>query len=122
MEVNEIRQAREGLTESHRPSGPVAAAFVATGVGSLVLGLCTALAEASQAVKERLEFWAPVGPLSGKVTLAVAAWALVWAGLHWRLREREVSLRTALALTAVLVGVGILLTFPPIFKLLAPAE
>ncbi|HXF71044.1 MAG TPA: hypothetical protein VNO79_00345 [Actinomycetota bacterium] len=101
-------------------------AFVAAGVGSLVLGLftalVTALAEASQTVKGWLEFWAPVGPLSGKTTLAVAAWALAWAGLHRRLRGREVSVSRAFTLAAVLVGVGVLLTFPPIFQLLAPAE
>ena len=124
MDVNRITGAPEATTERgpERPSGPVAAAFVAAGVGSLVLGLLTVLAEASETVKGWLEFSAPVGPLSGETILAVAAWLLAWVVLHVALRERDVSLRHAFTLAAALVGLAILLTFPPIFLAFAPAE
>ncbi|HXF73674.1 MAG TPA: hypothetical protein VNO79_13830 [Actinomycetota bacterium] len=124
MDENEITTTGEARTEreADRPSGPVAAAFIAAGVGSLVLGLLTVLAEASEAVKGWLEFSAPVGPLSGETILAVVAWLVAWAVLHAALRERDLPLGRAFALAAVLVGLGVLLTFPPIFLAFAPAE
>jgi hypothetical protein len=124
MGANEITAKREAATErgADRPSGPVAAAFIAAGVGSLVLGLLTILAEASEAVQGWLEFSAPVGPLSGKTVVAVVAWLVAWAALHAALRERDVPLRSAFTVAAVLVGLGILFTFPPIFLAFAPGE
>jgi hypothetical protein len=55
---------------------------VAAGIGSTALGLFTTLAEANTFVKEVLTFYSPVGPLSGKTTLAVIVWLLSWAILH----------------------------------------
>ena len=60
-----------------KPSGPVAAVFVASGIASLVLGLFVTLNEMSPDISTFLKFEANfgigsgVGPLSGKVTLAV---------------------------------------------------
>jgi len=90
MHSDEITTTPEGGAAA-RPSGPVAAAFVAAGVGSLVLGILTVLAEASEAAKGWLEFSASVGPLSGETILAVAAWLVAWAVLHAALRHRDVS-------------------------------
>jgi hypothetical protein len=44
------------LEEIERPTGPVAAAVLAAGVGALVLGLLTTLNEASTRVSDFLEF------------------------------------------------------------------
>jgi hypothetical protein len=111
-----------------KPNGPVAAAFVAAGVGSLVLGIFVVLNEMSEDVNQLLRFdenfglGSGVGPLSGKVTLAVIAYAVSWVILHIALRGKEVNFRNAFIASLVLVGLGFALTFPPIFLLFAPAE
>jgi hypothetical protein len=73
-------------------------------------------------VKNWLNFYDPVGPLSGKTTVAVVAFALTWlvAGLY--LRGRDVRLSRWLAVSFALIGVGLLLTFPPIFGLFTAAK
>jgi hypothetical protein len=119
-----------------KPNGPVVAAFLAAGIGSLVMGIGVVLNEASGAIKDAfgidlnafLQFdktfglGSGVGPLSGKVGLAVIAFAVSWVLLHLWLRGKEVDFRTAFIATLVLVGLGFALTFPPIFLLFAPAE
>lgn len=119
-----------------KPNGPVAAAFLAAGVGSLVIGIGVILNEASATIKSAigidfnafLQFdknfglGAGVGPLSGKVGLAVIAFVVSWIVFHLWLRGREVHFRTFFIASLVLVGLGFALTFPPIFVLFAPAE
>ena len=52
----------------------VGSAFIASGIGSTVLGLMVVLAEASADFANSLKFVGPVGPLSGKTTIAVVAY------------------------------------------------
>ncbi len=110
-----------------KPSGPVAAVFVAAGIAALVLGLFVTLNEMSPDISNFLKFDASfgigkgVGPLSGKVTLAVVAFVISWIALHVTWRGKEVNFRNAFIASLVLVGLGFALTFPPIFKLFAPA-
>lgn len=124
------------LQTDTKPNGPVVAAFLAAGVGSLVMGIGVVLNEASATIKEAIgvDFSAflqfdknfglgsGVGPLSGKVALAVLAFAVSWIGFHLWLRGRDVNFRRAFIAALVLVGLGFALTFPPIFLLFAPAE
>jgi hypothetical protein len=105
-----------------RPFGPVAAAFLAAGIGALVLGILTTLAEASEGVASALEWSKSVGPLMGKTILAVVAFALSWVILHLTLRDKDPAPRTVFTWTAVLVAIGLVLTFPPFFQLFAPEE
>ncbi|MEX1171964.1 MAG: hypothetical protein WEG56_05055 [Chloroflexota bacterium] len=112
-------------TTDTKPSGPVAAAFVAAGIASLVLGLFVTLNEMSSDINAFLKFDASfgigsgVGPLSGKVTLAVLAYVISWVALHLMWRGKEIDFRKAFAASLVLVGIGFALTFPPIFLLFA---
>jgi fluoride ion exporter CrcB/FEX len=96
-------------------NGPAAAAVLAAGVGCAVLGLFTLLAEAIEPIQNFMELSSAVGPLSGKTTFAVLVWLIVWVGLHLRWRDRNVSFRAVYVVTLVLVGVGFVLTFPPVF-------
>jgi len=123
------------LQTDTKPNGPVVAAFIAAGVASLVIGIGVVLNEASAAIKSAigidfnafLQFdknfglGAGVGPLSGKVGLAVIAFVVSWVVLHLWLRGKEVNFRTGFIVALVLVGLGFALTFPPIFTLFAPA-
>jgi hypothetical protein len=105
-----------------RPFGPVAAAFLAAGIGAVVLGILTVLSEASDSVASALEWSKSVGPLMGKTVLTVIAFAVSWLILHVVLRDRDVDPRTVFTWTAVLVAVGLVLTFPPFFQLFAAEE
>src|SRR4051812_37189182 len=72
----EPRLGSQTLGDEFPPNGPAAAAFLACGVGSAVLGLAIVLVEASPGhVKSWLNFYDPVGPLSGKTIVAVVAFA-----------------------------------------------
>ncbi len=116
-----------------RPNGPIAAGFIAAGVGTLVIGLGVVANEASAAIKDALGFdvtaslrfdtnfglGSGVGPLSGKVTLGVLFFVATWLVLGYLWRGREVPFGRAFGVSLVLVGLGFLLTFPPIFELFA---
>jgi hypothetical protein len=102
--------------EIERPTGPVAAAALSTGIGAVVLGFLTTLNEASTAVHDFLEFDEDVGPLSGKTIIAVAAYIVSWAVLYGVWRRRSPALRPLLVLAALLVALGILGTFPTFFQ------
>ena len=107
------------LEEIDRPTGPVAAAVLATGIGAFVLGLLTTLSEASTGVHDFLEFDEGVGPLSGKTIIAVIAYFASWALLHGLWRRQDPALRPILIATAVLIVLGILGTFPTFFQAFA---
>ncbi|MER3453166.1 MAG: hypothetical protein C4344_05880 [Acidimicrobiia bacterium] len=110
------------VTAAHKPFGPVAAVFVSTAIGAVVLGVLTTLAEASARVASALTFSTRVGPLSGKTIIAVAAWLVSWAILHPALARKRPSPTAVFAWTAVLFGVAVILTFPPFFELFAPGK
>lgn len=103
-----------------KPEGPISAAIIAGGVGASVLGLLTTLAEASEGIKEDLVLDDGVGPLSGKTTFAVIAWLVAWAVLHVVLRKTAYESRKALTIALVLIGLGVLGTFPTFFQAFAP--
>jgi hypothetical protein len=104
-----------------KPNGPVAASYLAAGIGSLVLGLFVVLNEVSPDINSFLRFdqnfglGSGVGPLSGKVILAIIAFVVSWAALAYVWRGREVDFGRVLVASLILVGLGFLLTFPPVF-------
>ena len=103
-----------------RIDGPPAAALIAAGIGAAVLGLFVTLAEASTGVKDFLQWNDRVGPLSGKTVLAAIAYfgSFLVLGLWWR--GKTFALRSILIVAAILVVLGLLFTFPPIFQAFAP--
>jgi hypothetical protein len=106
-------------SETSKPFGPVAAAFLAAGIGSLVLGLLTTIAEANATFADQLNWYNPVGPLSGKTLIAVAAFVASWLLLHFALRGKEPAQGVTYWATGLLVVAGFLLTFPKFFELFA---
>lgn len=106
------------LNLEERPDGPGAAAMLAAAIGVFALGLVTVLAEASVGVHDWLESWEfgqGVGPLAGKTTVAVIIWIVSWIVLGIALRGRDVRLGTWILASAILMVLGVLGTFPPIF-------
>lgn len=104
-----------------KPDGPAAAAVLSAGIGIFVLGLLTTLAAVSESVKgflEDFQLGQGVGPLAGKTTLAVAAWAASWAVLAILWRGRDVGFRLMFTVGLVLGLAGAVLMFPPVFEAL----
>lgn len=99
-----------------KPNGPVAAAFLAAGIGTFTLGLLTTAAAASEGVASALRWSTPVGPLSGKSIGAVIIWLVAWVVLAPKWRGKEVALAPVYRWTLILLALGLLLTFPPFFE------
>jgi len=91
-------------------------AIVASGIGAAVLGILVVLNDAYAAVNGMLVWVKPVGALSGKTGISVIAFLASWAILHFTMRGRSVKLDTMLIVGGILLAVGILLTFPPVFE------
>lgn len=99
--------------------GVASAAFVSSGIGCLVIGLMVTGAEMSEGLKNALNWWNPAGPLTGKTGIGVIAWLISWAVLHYLWKDKDVELGKAFVVTLILIALGFLLTFPPIFTLFA---
>jgi hypothetical protein len=100
-------------------NGPAAAAILASGIGSLALGLLTTLAAANVAVSNFLNFYGPVGPLSGKTTAAVVIWLVVWVIFHGVWKNQQVEFTKVFIATLIMIILGLLSTFPLFFDLFA---
>lgn len=118
----ETRTHRTPPPVAEKPFGPVAAVFLAAGIGAVILGILTTLAEASEGIKSALEWSKAVGPLSGKTIISVVVFLLSWAILHGVLRDKDLDPRKVFMWTAGLVALGLVLTFPTFFLLFAPEE
>ena len=101
------------------PNGPVAAAFLAGGIGSAVLGLMTILAETSTGIKTALTWSMSVGPLSGKAGIAVIAFFVSWGIAHVLFRGKNVNFARITTIALIFLAFGLLGTFPPFFQLFA---
>ena len=105
-----------GIQFEDKPEGPIAAAIIAGGLGAAALGLFTTLAEASESIRSWLQWSDAVGPLSGKVLMALLVWLVAWALLYLALRNKPYETRRALTIALVLIGLGVLGTFPLFFQ------
>jgi hypothetical protein len=117
--MSESYQVSE-LHDIDKPTGPVAAAVLATGIGVFVLGVLTTLSEASTDIADFLQWSDDVGPLSGKTILSAVAFFASWGVLHLIWRREDRPLRPILIIAAVLVALGVIGTFPTFFEAFAP--
>lgn len=101
------------------PNGPVAAVLLAGGLGSAIIGLMTVLAEASEPIRNALNWWNPAGPLTGKTLSGVIVFFVSWVVLHFIFRGKNVNFASATTIALILLGLGLLGTFPPFFGLFA---
>jgi hypothetical protein len=117
MTIPETNSTAKYAADSHPPTGPAAAAVVAAGAGCTALGLAVILTEASpHHVKNWLNLYDPVGPLSGKTLVAVATYLITWVILGRRLRSRDVKLGRWLTAGFILIAIGLLTTFPLFYQ------
>ena len=104
------------LSEEKAVDGALAAALIAVGIGVLTLGVITSAAEAALGFKDWLNWDDSVGPLSGKSSLALIAWAVSWPMLHLALFRRDGLLTMALVISGILIMLGMIGIFPPVFQ------
>ena len=100
------------------PNGPAAAAILAAGVGCGMVGILAFTADASSAVGKTLNLYNPTGTLSGVTTVAILVWLVSWLALHKLWHARSVSVVRVNVTAFLLLGVGLLLTCPPVMDLL----
>lgn len=105
--------------ERDKPNGPVAAAMLAGGIGAATMGIVTTLSEASASIGSSLNWYSPVGPLTGKVLISIAVFFLSWIILYMAFREKEVNFSQIFTITMILLIIGLLGTFPPFFEIFA---
>ena len=98
-------------------NGSGAAAILAAGVGSFALAVLACAGDKSAIVKNSLVFYQPTGPLSGVTTASILIWLFTWAILEWRWRNRTVAAGRISAVALALLGLALLLTFPPVVDL-----
>ena len=97
-------------------NGSAMAAILAGGIGAFAMGAVVLLNEAGIFAAPSL--YAPAGGVSGRTTLATVVWLMAWAVLHNRWKERDIAPGRIAAVTLILIAVGVLGTFPPVWALL----
>ncbi len=98
-------------------NGSGAAAILAAGIGAFVLALLAIAGDKIAAVQRLMVFYKPTGPLSGVTTTAILIWLFTWGILEWRWRNRAVAVGRTNAIAFILLGLSLLLTFPPLADL-----
>jgi hypothetical protein len=90
---------------------------MAAGIGVYAVGLFVLLNEAGIFVAPAL--YEPAGGVSGRTTFAVVTWLIAWGILHARWKMREVATGKVWLATSILTALGILVTFPPVWRLVS---
>lgn len=102
---------------STMPNGSGGAAILAGGIGMFAVGVLAIAADKFVLLGKLLVFYPQTGKLSGVTCTAILVWLLSWAILEWRWGKRDVTLARVNAIAFVLLGLSLLLTFPPVAEL-----
>jgi hypothetical protein len=111
-----IETAEIDSTVSRAVNGAALASLLGAGVGAFAMGAIVLLNEAGLFAAPAL--YAPAGGVSGRTTIATIVWLMSWGVLHYRWKAREIAPAGVYAVTLILVALGVLGTFPPVWGLL----
>ena len=103
-------------TNGEVANGAALASFLGAGIGAFAMGVLVILNEAGLFAAPAL--YAPAGGVSGRTTFAALIWLIGWAALHSRWKDRHIESRRVNTATVLLIGLGVLLCFPPVWGLL----
>jgi len=106
------------MSEKTLTNGPAAAAILSSAIGCFILGVLTFWADVSKPFGKLLNFYNPTGPLSGVTTLGIAAWLTAWIILAALWGKKTVAIAKVNVTAYVLLGLSVLLSFPPFADLL----
>jgi hypothetical protein len=95
-------------------NGAAAAAILSAGIGSIALALFSIAADKSTFLKSLFSIYKPTGALSGVATAAIIVWLATWILLAICWRNKNLSLVRINFVAFVLLGLSLLLTFPPV--------
>lgn len=109
---------RSGTNGESIPNGPGGAAILAAGIGCAAVGILAFAGDASDAIHNLLNFYNPVGTLSGVTTVGIIVWLVAWFALNRRWQSQTVAMAKVNVAAFALLAVGFLLTFPPFMDLL----
>jgi hypothetical protein len=108
-------QRHTGPTPNPSENGAALAAFLGAGIGAFAVGLFVLLNEAGIFVAPTL--YGPAGGISGRTTFAAVVWLIAWFLLHRRWRGRRIEPGRVYTLMLLLLVLGIVATFPPVWGL-----
>ena len=109
--------AKSGETaKAEITTAPAAAAMISGAIGVFTIGLMTTGAVISEGLKAALNWWNPAGPLSGKTGVGILVWLVSWFLLNTLWKGKEYDLTKAFNITLILIILGLVLTFPPVFE------
>ena len=112
----ELERPRASAESGEIANGAALASFLGAAIGAFAMGVFVILNEARVFAAPAL--YAPAGGISGRTTFAVMAWLIAWGLLHSRWKDRQIYSQRVFAATLVLIGLGIVATFPPVWALL----
>ena len=111
-----VRAKADDVVEAAVTTGPAAAAIISGAIGTFVIGLLTTGSVIFEGLRNALNWWNPAGPLTGKTGVGVIAWLISWALLSTVWKDKDYDLRKAFVITLIIVALGVILTFPPVFE------
>jgi len=109
---------RAGQDPEGIPNGPGAAAILGAGIGCGALGCLAFAGDASPAVGKLLNFYNPVGTLSGVTTVTIIVWLASWFALGRLWGNKNIAMGAVNIVAFASLAIGLLLTFPPFMDLL----
>ena len=104
------------VTAPGATNGAAMAAVLASGIGAFAMAGFVLLNEAGLFAAPAL--YVPAGGVTGRTTFATIVWLLVWIVLHRQWKSRDVAPGPIFAATVILVILGIIGTYPPVWGLL----
>lgn len=97
-------------------NGAALASFLAAGIGAFAVGFFVIIHEAGLFSAPAL--YGPAGGVSGRTTFAAVTWLIGWVVLHSRWKDRQLESNRVYAATLVLIALGIVLSFPPVWQII----
>ncbi|MEW5746318.1 MAG: hypothetical protein AB1805_12875 [Nitrospirota bacterium] len=94
--------------------GVLAAALLASGIGSAALGISSIVVAAVAPLKQMMTLYDRTSLLGGKALLSLALWAISWAVLHFRWQYKQKDFWKIFRVTIVLDLLGLAASLQPI--------